>query len=747
MIINKKIKRTMMESKAQYVGSLVLIIISCMLYTMFNQLSTNMTNMTSSFEKDYVQEDASFIVDKNLNNIKSLESKFNMKIEETKTIDYSVSKDITLRIFSENSKINLPAVIKGKALSGSDILIDPAYAKANQLDIGDRIKIYDKDFKVAGFMSLPNYIYPIKSESDLLNDPYRFGIAVISKRDFNDMNYGSRFYSIKFNTDSRSIDNKIAQFKDYLKRQNIVILKWMNISENPRVIYVSAKIEGMNKMSSSMPIAILLLTCILTGVVMWRMLKREFIVIGTLYALGYRKREIMKHYLIYPLSISVLGGVIGTILGTTTVRPMLNMMVMYFNIPIDSVNFSIKYGVISVLLPIIFLIVCGYFVVNKALKYSPVELMRGGKEKGKVRFIERKLKLDRLNFSTKFKVREQLRSIPRSLFLLLGVILATMLLLLGFASKSSIDFLMKDTYEDTYKYQYQYMFNSLQRGIPSNGEAFSISPFTLKTNPKISFSVYGISKKSKYISLKDKTGTKLNTNQIIITKPLAEKLNIKPQDTIQVINKLDSTEYRITIDSIAETYVGEYIYMPLTEFNDMLKYPSDSYVGLWSKDKVSISESKILNISTIDDFKKAFDSMTKPMQSYVGIIASIAFIIGLIVIYVVTSLIIEENKQSISLMKVLGYRKKEVYSLILDSSSFIIILGYALGVRVLLASLSVMFKSVTQSMNFAFPVTINLRYVFVGFVVIYLTYEISKILSRNKINKISMTEALKSGME
>ncbi|TDT62818.1 ABC transporter permease [Fonticella tunisiensis] len=747
MVINKKIKRTMMESKSQYLGSLMLIIISCLLYTMFNQLTTNMVNLTSSFEKNYVQEDASFIADKKLDNIEDLESRFNMIIEETRSIDYLVSEDKTLRIFSENTKVNIPAIIEGNKLIGSDILIDPAFAKANKLKIGDSINIYGKDLKIAGFMSLPNYIYPIKSESDILNDPNRFGIAVISKDDFNEINKGSSFYTLKFNGDKKDVDNRIAQFKDYLKSENIIILKWTNIDENPRVTYVTLKIDGINQISTYMPVFILLLTCILTGIVMWRMLKREFILIGTLYALGYKKREIVKHYLTYPLSIALAGGIIGTILGAFTLRPMLNFMVMYFNIPVDYVSFDLKYVVISLLLPIFFLGISGYFVVNRALKYSPVELMKGGKEKGKVSFIERKLKLDRLKFSTKFKVREQLRSIPRSVFLLLGVVFATMLLLLGFASKSSMDFLMKDAYEDTYKYQYQYIFNSLQHGAPSNGEVFSISPFTLKSDSKTGFYVYGISPNSKYILLKDKQGNWLSTDKVIITKPLADKLGVKPHDTIKVVNKLDSKEYSITVDYIAETYTGEYIYMPLVEFNDMLKYPSDSYIGLWSSDKLNISESSLLSITTIDDFKKALDSTMQPLKSSIGIMAFISFIIGLIVIYVVTSLIIEENRESISLLKILGYRRKEVYSLILNSSSFIVLIGYILGVPLLLVSLRAMFKSVTKSMNFAFPVTIEYGYVFIGFVVIYLTYELSKFLSRRKINRISMAEALKASRE
>lgn len=745
MVINKKIMRTMMESKAQYVGSLLLIIISCLLYTMFNQLSSNMANLTSSFEKNYVQEDANFIADKKISNISAIEKKFNMKLEETRVIDYEVSKDKTLRVFSENTKVNIPALIEGEKLKGQDILFDPGYAKANNLKIGDRIKIYDRQFKIAGFMSLPNYIYPIKSEGDILNDPNSFGIAVITKGDFTKINEGNSLYSIKFNGDEKDLLSKIDQLKEYLKSENIVILKWTNISENPRVTFLTAKLTSIDKMSSVLPVTILLLTCILTGVVMWRMLKREFMIIGTLYALGYRKREILRHYLMYPISIALIGGIIGTILGGFTLRPMLNMMVSYFNMPVDIVIFNTKYVVISILLPLILLTLSGYFVVNKALKYSPVELMRGGKEKGKVGFIERSLKLDKFKFTTKFKIREQLRSIPRSAFLLLGVVLATMLLLMGFASMSSMNYLMKDTYGSTLKYKHQYVFNSIQKGAPSKGEAFSETLFTLKSDSKTHFAVFGVNPDTKYIAIKDKSGSKMRIDKVIITRPLADNLQVKPGDIIQAINELDSRRYNVKVDGIAETYAGAYVYMPLAKFNEMLHFPADSYAGLWSNDKLNIPESSLLSSLTIDDFKKAFDAMMGPIRSYIGTIAFISFIIGLIVIYVVTSMIIEENKESISLMKVFGYRKREVYSLILNSSSFIIILGYIIGVPLLLVSLSALYSSVTKSMNITFPITIDYNYIIIGFIIIYFTFELSKAFSKRKINRISMTEALKAG--
>ncbi|ROR27290.1 FtsX-like permease family protein [Mobilisporobacter senegalensis] len=496
-----------------------------------------------------------------------------------------------------------------------------------------------------------------------------------------------------------------------------------------------------------MPLAILLLTCILTGIVIWRMIKRESVIIGTLYALGYNKKQIQNHYLRYPLTIAVAGGILGTISGLFTLKPMIQVMISYFNMPVGNIILEGKYIILSILLPIVFLITAGYLVVRKALKSSPLELMRNGKESSKVGFLEKNLKLDRFKFKTKFKIREQLRSIPRSGFLILGVALATMLLLIGFVSKSSLDYLMAEGFEEAFKYKYQYVFNSLQQGTPEQGEAFSEAIFTLKSNKEINVGAYGVSTDSRYITFKDQSGNNLSTDQVILTRPLADKLKAKPKDTIQIVNRVDMQEYSVTIDSIAESYVGNYIYMSLDQFNNMLNYPEGCYFGLWSSKELNIPEEQLLASLTVEDIKNAFTSMTQPIKVTVGTMAFLSFIIGLIVIYVVTSMIIEENKENISLMKILGYRKKEVYSMVLNSSTVLVIIGYLLGIPLLMSSLEAMFQSLTKEMSISLPIKIDFIYLIIGFAIIYLTYEISKAISKRKVNRISMNEVIKSRIE
>ena len=55
----------------------------------------------------------------------------------------------------------------------------------------------------------------------------------------------------------------------------------------------------------------------------------------------------------------------------------------------------------------------------------------------------------------------------------------------------------------------------------------------------------------------------------------------------------------------------------LSKFNSMLKFPSDSYMGLWSTEKLDIPENKLLTTVTKDDIKNAFNAMTTPIQTMV----------------------------------------------------------------------------------------------------------------------------------
>ena len=748
MVINKRIKRVFLENKAQYIGAVLLIVLSCFLFTNLILVSNNLTRLMNEYEKDYVQEDASFTTDKSIGNLPGLESASDAIIEEGKSFDYALSEGSTLRVFTKNDKINIPAIIEGNELKGSgEILLNPAFAATQNYKIGDVLTILGKPFTVAGFMALPNYIYPLKLETDLLYSPQNFGIAVISKEDFAALGKGSSFYAVKFNHPEENARAQSMKFIELLKSRSINMTQWTDIGVNIRVSGADAKFNSAGLMGRAMPTAFFLLTAILLGNVIGRMIKRESVIAGALYALGYKRRELYVHYLKFPLVVAAIGGVLGTVLGLFTVRPMMSVYFSLFDIPMTGINFSPAVTILSLLLPILFLGLSCFLVIHKELKHSPAELMKGNKEKSKVNFLESRFKLEKLKFALKFKIREQFRSLSRLALLLIGCSVATLLLLFGFFLKSGMDYFLTTEVKNAQNYQYEYVFDSLRtKPVPANAEPFAVSKFLFPGNDNKVFHVAGYLPDSNISTIVDESGNKLRIDQVIITKPIADKLNVKPGDTITIIRKSDFQEFSLTVGSIADS-LNMTIMMPLAEYNEKFGMPEGSYNELFSNKPLDIPENEQYKMYSIEDKISAIQSLMAPLAAMVVFIAAIAFIIGIIIIYVVTSMIVEENKSTISLMKVFGYRKKEVNSLILNSSTIVVVIGYILGILLTFASVEGLLKALESSLTFAMPVTIDPLYVIFGFIVVMLSYELSKLLCKKKVNAVSMSEALKAGTE
>ncbi|WP_251859664.1 FtsX-like permease family protein [Clostridium sp. Marseille-Q2269] len=736
MILSKRIKRVIRSNIASYIGCTLLVLLSCMLFSSFNVAFRNIDKNFNDFIKDYNLDSAKVMVDKPIDNIALLEKKFNISLEKRYEMDYNLNNDTTLRIFSKTSKINKSYVIEGRnIINKNEILLDPSFSKEKNIKLGDKVKIQDKYFKVVGFFSIPDYIYPLKSETDVLWNAKTFGIGSMLQEDMDNLKGNKNFYHIIFNKNNEKEVRKYIQEK-------YKILSYIERENNVRYVLVKTKLDSSVIMALTLPMIIILLTSALLAIVIWRMIKVDLKQIGTLYALGYKKSEMLKHYMNYPIIISITGGIIGTILGIFLAKPLSSFMRGYFNIPLIKQNYSISYIILSPIIPSIFLILTSFIVMLKVLKMSPVNLMKGLKNKVKINKLENKLKLYKFKFENKFKIREVTRNMGRTFILLTGIIIASMFLLMGFMSKDSMDYLL-ESQNSTNKYEYNYIFKNIQIEKKYSGEKYNVSSFKVE-NGKEPIPIYGMEKDVQLINLKNEKGEEIRFNNIIITKALAEELKINKGDKIKIYNIYKDKEFFINIDEIANNYVTKSIYMPLNKFNTIMNYPKDSYIGLYSKEKLSLDENFIFKVESKKETTEAFKAMTEPMKYSLSIMAIFAFIIALIVIYVITSIIVEENKLNISMLKILGYKGKEINSLILNTGKFPVIVGYLISIPMLKISMSQLMKKVAKDINFSIPMNISLKYTIMGFIMIYFTYEISKILSKKKILTVYMVDAMKA---
>jgi putative ABC transport system permease protein len=144
---------------------------------------------------------------------------------------------------------------------------------------------------------------------------------------------------------------------------------------------------------------------------------------------------------------------------------------------------------------------------------------------------------------------------------------------------------------------------------------------------------------------------------------------------------------------------------------------------------------------------EAYKDLNRPTTLIVTSVTILAVLIAVIIIYLVTSLMIDESRNTISLLKVLGYRGKELAKLILNSSAPAVFIGFWLGLPLMLAFGTNISDYVAEMINMVIPMIVNPLYVLISFVLIFAVYEITKWLGGRKLAKISMSEALKAGTE
>ncbi|MDR1768289.1 MAG: ABC transporter permease [Propionibacteriaceae bacterium] len=736
----------MAEHKGRYIGSTLLLLLASMLLVTMYQASLDLEQTFDAEARLGNLSDAEFTLDQPID-AAALAAQFDADVELGGTADVDVDADRSLRVFSLMDSVNKPVVEAGKLPSADgEIMLDQAFADANGYAVGDTVQAGGRRYAVSGTGYLPNFIYIIKSKAELMADPAKFGAAVVARSDFAQLDDAVAVYAVKFH-DRTGLEAQQAAVKNALRGQGRTIVSWQSTDAKVQVSYVAMEIQVMRTMSAALPGAMLALGCVLLSMLLWRTLKGESVVIGTLYAEGYTKAELRRHYLAFPLLVGLTGGVLGALLGWAASGAMFDFMLTAFPMPDHGTSTAPWLLVAAVALPLAVLCAVTWLVIGRVLRTPPAELMKGGQAGADVGWLERRLPLGRLGFPARFRIRAQLRSVSRTVFLLLGTVVATMLLLYGFTMSSSVDSMLGDI-DELYNMKYEYVFTTPRTGAPPTGtEQFNAAYVSWEQDEDFTFYVTGVLPDTDCIRGVGPDGQRLVFDKVTLTAPLARKLGVGVGGQVSFFDTENWQRHTVTVEQLDNNYAGEFMWIPLARYNQLFGQPSDSYIGVWSQEQLSFPADTIASTKTMAGVEQAMRSLLDQIGPMIYTLIAVSFLIGLIVIYLATGLIVDENRGAISLLKVFGYRKAETNRLILDSSAPVVVVGYLLGVPALLATAQAFFDSLADSLQFMMPVKLNWWYVLAGFAIVLATYEVSIMLGRRRVNAIPMAEAVKAGTE
>lgn len=680
--------------------------------------------------------------------------------ENNNDTESSSDNDCKLLVFNERDEIDIPVLFEGKLPEkDNEIAIDHVFARHKEIVPGDEITLMDKKFTVSGTVSLPDYTALFLNNTDLVMNTTKFCVSVVTNECFEQFEEGdiTYRYSYTYNEEDLSKAQKITISDDMLKKlveDGNQVKNFLRADQNQSISFLEMDIGTDGPFMVVFVYMLVALIAFIFAILTNNTIENESVIIGTLLASGYKKSEIIWHYIQTTLIVAVAGSVIGNVLGyTVMINPFVDMYYTMYSIGPIEINFSVSAFLITTILPVIIMVVINYVMLRRKLSLKPLKFLRRDLKKKKQR---KSAKLPDVSFLNRFRLRVILQNKSSYIMLFIGIFLASFLLMFGIG----LDPLMAhytETIDESIPFEYQYL---LKAPVEAEGgeklKVYEMDMWFPLGQKDIGVSLMGIEEDSDYFkeAIKDMTSKdevqdeaskeEKSENVVTISSSLANKLNLKIGDEFVLTDSTNDKEYTFKVSDVYEYNATLCIFMEMGDLNKLLGDDEDTYNCLISNSKLDIDDSYIAKQISRQDLIGSTNQMMDSFETLIICINIFSVIVYMILIYILTRVVIDKNAISISYMKVFGYEQKEIRKVYLTATSMVVIasLVVCIPIEIALFKLVLVFLSsmIEGYMEFYLPAYIYVEIVVIGL----LAYYIINALHMRSINKIPMTDALKN---
>ena len=477
--------------------------------------------------------------------------------------------------------------------------------------------------------------------------------------------------------------------------------------------------------------------------------------IGTLRAMGYTKKEMLIQYMTLPILVSLVACIVGNILGYTYFKDvMAGMYYGSYSLPTYVTIWSGDAFIKTTIIPFIMMVLINYGILMKSLKLSPLKFMK--RDIKKVKKNKKTLVLHRLGFFSQFRLSVILNNLSGYITLFVGVLFAIILLMFGMDMHPVLDH-YQDIVVNNMTAKYQFKEGMIRNFIDDDqydemydnyktktkgAEAFSL--YSLKTLPESTIeediSLYGLQNNSQYIHIKS-----LPKKGVYISKDVADKYNLKKGDRVSLKESYKDLRYTFEIKGIYDAPGSMALYMSKSYFNEVFNCQEGYFNGYFSNKKITdLKDDYIASTITQDDLTKVSRQLNVSMGEMFYLVEGFAIVMFIMLIYLLTKMIIENNKVSISMVKILGYTSKEIQKMYVHATTIVIMISTLLSFGITTWILSYAFKIVFEEYAGWLPFYVEGSVYIKMFIMTVISYLFVMMIQMRKIKKIPMDEALKN---
>lgn len=490
---------------------------------------------------------------------------------------------------------------------------------------------------------------------------------------------------------------------------------------------------------------------------MGRMVEQQRTQIGTMNALGLKRHKIMLHYISFSLVVSVVGVVLGLLVGTLWGSPaVIGMFANWYIVP----------GLHSVFHPMYLIIAAGivavcvlasYISCRKLLRIKPAEALRpAAPKKGKKCIFERLPFWKKLSFTSQYNLRDISRAKLRSFMCVIGTAVGMLLMIYAVGCNELLGSMIEINFNRVTVGEYQIKFSEDAKtetvddmAEELDGEVVMMNQVEVAkeknapSDKKKKETVTVLEGKNLYniLDLNNQV-KKLTPGTIGISRKLAADLDVKEGDTIYWHLYTKNTWYEAKVGTIYRSLESQGIAYLREDYEKTGAEYTPSFLmtdDKAAKDKADLDY--VTGVNSKSEMQAAYESSMEIMNMMVGMMAVFSILMIVVVLYNSGVLSFHERVKEFATLKVLGLRSSKIRRILSMQNLWLSIIGIIIGAPLGNVSLNAMIN--TNGENFDYNLMLApVDYVIAGIFVMIISMLVSFMFSK-RIRKLDMVETLK----
>lgn len=519
------------------------------------------------------------------------------------------------------------------------------------------------------------------------------------------------------------------------------LTQFLIAADNPRIDAAAGDVV-INRFAGILAgIILMVLFTYVISVFVIHNIEKESSVIGALYALGVTRGQLLFHYLLNPLLISFLGGAVGCILGFSEYGTGWQMgdSIAYYSLPpmrIVTPGYLLFY---SLIMPPVTAAVVNYLVINKKLKCTALSLLRNEQTAGKAGRIQN-MNLGNMKFLLRFQIRQMLREIRSAFAVVIGMFICLLILMMSIdCAVLCINFGNACLEETKYAYMYTYKYPTEdvpEGGIPAYVENLKKEAYGYN----LDVTVLGIDDDNPYFPIV----TADKKNEIVISSAAAQKFGVKVGDKLVLSDEVNERDYAFTVKNIVNFTSGVYVFLDRDVMQELFDQEDDYYNVVFADHALDIDNGRLYATVSKENVEESSQIFTDMMGPMVVMLVAISALIFMIVMYLMMKVMIDRSAFSISLMKVFGYRRREIRRLYLDGNFYVILLGALICVPLAKWSMDLVYPYCIANVAIGMDIKFTPQIYIMIYGGIWLCYIVINFLLVGRLNKLVPAEVLKN---